>query len=65
VADKETKLSIVIRTVDKATAKIQAISKKLDAMTKPFRDFKEALSDLREKSGLDDVIGGFRASVAA
>lgn len=60
MADKETKLSIVIRTVDKATAKIKAISDRLDAVTKPIRDFKEALGDLREKSGLDDVIGGFK-----
>lgn len=59
MADKETKLSIVIRTVDKATAKIKAISDRLDAATKPLRDFKEALGDLREKSGLDAVISGF------
>jgi hypothetical protein len=29
-------------------------------MTKPFRNFKDALGDLREKSGLDDVIGGLK-----
>ncbi len=60
MADKQTKLSIVIRTVDQATAKIKAINDKLDAVTKPFRDFKEQLGDLRSKSGLDDVIGGFQ-----
>ncbi len=60
MADKQTKLSIVIRTVDQATAKLKAISARLDAMTKPFRDFKAALGDLREKSGLDSVIGGFK-----
>lgn len=60
MADKETKLSIVVRTVDQATAKIKAINDRLDAATKPIRNFKEALGDLRSKSGLDDVIGGFK-----
>lgn len=59
MAEKKTKLSIVIRAVDQATAKVNAINAKLDAITKPFRDFKEALSDLREKSGLDEVAEGF------
>lgn len=57
---KTTQLSIVIRTVDQATAKIKAINDRLDAATKPIRNFKEALGDLRSKSGLDDVIGGFK-----
>lgn len=60
MADKQTKLSIVIRTVDQATAKINAINARLDAVTKPIRDFKKSLSDMRSKSGLDDVIGGFQ-----
>lgn len=60
MADKETRLSIVLRTVDKATAGIKAINARLDAATKPVRDFKDALSDLRKSSGLDEVIGGFR-----
>jgi phage-related minor tail protein len=60
VADKETKLSIVLRTVDKATAKIKAINDRLDAATKPIRNLKDALSDLKEKSGLTDVASGFR-----
>ncbi len=59
MADKETKLSIVIRTVDRATAGINAISARLDKLTRPVRSFKKALGELREKSGLDDVIGGF------
>jgi hypothetical protein len=58
--DKKTKLSIVIQTVDQATAKIKAINDRLDKVTKPVNDFKKALGDLREKSGLDDVIGGFK-----
>ncbi len=60
MADKQTKLSIVLRAVDNATAKIKAIGDRLDAITKPTRDFGKALSDLRESSGLDKVIGGFQ-----
>jgi hypothetical protein len=60
VADKQTKLSIVVRTVDQATARIKAINDRLDAITKPMRNFRSALSDLRSKSGLDGVISGFK-----
>lgn len=60
MADKTTALSIVLRTVDKATAKINAVSKRLDALTRPTRDFKKALSDLAEKSGFNAVLSGFR-----
>lgn len=60
MAEKKTQLSIVLRTVDQATARINAIVKRIDAVTKPIRDFREALGDLREKSGLDEVIGGFK-----
>lgn len=59
MADKETALSIVIRTVDRATAGIQAINKRLDAATKPARDFSKALGDLKEKSGFNAVAEGF------
>ncbi len=57
---KEFPLSIVLRTVDKATAGINAVNKRLDAMTKPVRDFKKALGDLGESSGLASVIDGFK-----
>jgi hypothetical protein len=60
MAAKQVPLSIVVRTVDKATAGINAINKRLDALTKPVRDFGKALSDLSEKSGLNQVIGGFK-----
>lgn len=60
MADQQTKLSIVIRTVDQATAKIKAINERLDAATRPTREFGKALSDLKDKSGLNDVIGGFK-----
>lgn len=60
MATKETKLSIVIRTVDKATAKINAITARLEQATRPLRDFSKALSGLREASGLDSVLDGFK-----
>jgi hypothetical protein len=60
VADKEFPLSIVLRTVDKATAGINAVNKRLDAMTKPVRDFGKSLKDLGEKSGLNSVLDGFK-----
>lgn len=60
MADKNTNLAITISTVDKATAKIKAINAQLDAITKPTRDFKKALGELGEKSGLDNVMSGFK-----
>lgn len=60
MADKATALSIVLRTVDKATAGINAVNKRLDALTKPTRDLGKALGDLREKSGMDAVADGFK-----
>ncbi len=59
--EKKTRLSIVVQTVDKATAKIKAINDRIDKATKPYRDFSKALSELREKSGLNAVLGGFKA----
>jgi hypothetical protein len=63
VADeKKTKLSIVIRAVDQATAKIAAINAKIESapMPKAIAGLKKALSGLRENSGIDGVIAGFR-----
>lgn len=56
---KQVPLSIVLRTVDKATAGINAVNKRLDALTKPTRDFGKALSDLAEKSGMNRVSDAF------
>ena len=60
MAGKESTLSIVLRTVDKATAGINAVNKRLDAVTKPTRDLGKALGDLGEKSGLNGVVDGFK-----
>jgi len=61
VADsKQTSLSIVIRTVDDATARIKAINAQLDAINKPTKDLKKAFSELAEKSGLDKVASGVK-----
>ncbi|HEX4455706.1 MAG TPA: hypothetical protein VH143_32820 [Kofleriaceae bacterium] len=56
---KNTTLSITIRTIDQATAKIKAINDRLDKATKPARDFGKALSDFKDKSGLGMVAGAF------
>lgn len=60
MADKQAVLSIVLRTVDRATAGINAINKRIDAATKPIRDFRKAIGELREKSGIDEIGAGFR-----
>lgn len=60
MADKTTQLSITIRAIDKATAPIRAITVRLEAVTKPLRNFGASLGDLRKSSGLDDVIAGFK-----
>lgn len=59
MAEKKTELSIIIRTVDAATAKIKAINDRLKQLTKPITDFKDALGNLRETSGLDQVKDAF------
>lgn len=62
MADKSTALSIVIRTVDRATAGIQAINARLAVLTKPMKEFGKATSDLRDHLGLlglDAVKDGF------
>lgn len=57
---KNTQLSIVIRTVDQATAKLKAINEQLDKVTKPVRDLKKQLGEFAEKSGLSSVAEGFK-----
>lgn len=60
MADKGTELSIIIRTVDKATAGIKAVNKRLDELTRPTREFGKALSELGEKSGFNALRDGFK-----
>jgi len=59
MADKA-ELKIVLSTVDKWTAGINAFNKRIDELTRPTREFGKALKDLAEKSGFNAVIGGFR-----
>lgn len=64
MADKEVPLSIVLRTVDKATAGVQAFNKRLEAQLKPIKDFKKAFGELKEnldeKYGFSRVVDGFK-----
>jgi hypothetical protein len=57
---KEFALSIVIRTVDKATAGIQSITAALDKMTAPTKAFGKAFGKLKEASAADKVVEGFK-----
>lgn len=63
MADKQQSLSIIIRTVDNATAGltagINAVNKRLDEITKPTRDLKKALGEFGDKSGFNAVRDGF------
>lgn len=62
MADRQFPLSIILRTVDNATAGIQAVNKRLAVLTKPMNDLKAAAGDLRGHLGtlgLDAVKGGF------
>lgn len=59
MAEKQVPLSIIIRTVDKATAGIQHINEKLDALTRPTREFGKALKELGEKSGFNRLSEAF------
>jgi hypothetical protein len=68
MAEKQVPLSIIIRTVDKATAGIQAINAKLAVLSKPYKDLGKAAGDLREHLGLlglDAVKGGFSGVATA
>ncbi len=59
-AEKTFPLSIVIRTVDQATAGFRKINHQLDALTRPTREFGKELSHLAEKSGLNRVGEAFK-----
>jgi len=59
MADKQFPLSIVLGLVDKATAGVVAVNKRLDEATKPTRELGKAFGELNEKSGLGKVADGF------
>lgn len=66
MAEKKVPLSIVLRTVDRATAGINSVAKRLAAVSKPFEDLREAFSKLNEGSGLDkvrDALGGVGSAI--
>lgn len=69
MADKEVPLKIVLSTVDKATAGIRALNKRLEAELKPRRDLGKAFGELREnlneKFGFSRVVDGFKGVSSA
>ncbi len=58
---KETRLSIVIRTVDKATAPIRAISARIHALTSPIRAAGGKMMDVFR--GVGSAVGGLLRSI--
>lgn len=60
MSEKQVPLSIILRTVDRATAGIKAVNERLDHLTKPTREFGKALKELGEKSGFNAVAEGFK-----
>ncbi len=60
MAEKKVTLPIAVGTIDKVTAKINAINKKLDGITKPTRELGKAIKDFGEKSGMGAVVEGFQ-----
>jgi hypothetical protein len=60
MANKQAALSIVIRTVDQTTAKLNAITKRIETLNKPYKDLGEAFGKLADKSGFNAVVDGFK-----
>ncbi|MES2170559.1 MAG: hypothetical protein V4479_07535, partial [Actinomycetota bacterium] len=65
MASKQAALSIVIRTVDQATAKLNAITKRVETLNKPYKDLGSAFDKLADKSGFNSVVDGFKGVGAA
>jgi phage-related minor tail protein len=66
MADKKVPLSIVLRTVDRASAGINAVAKQLKAAAKPFDDLREAFGKLGQGAGLDkmrEAFGGLGSAI--
>lgn len=67
MADKSPTLSIVLKTVDNATAGIRAVNAKLETLTTPLKGMNKAWGDLREHlsvignaTGLPRIVDGFK-----
>ena len=60
MADKSVALSIVLSTVDKATAGIRAFNARLAAATAPVRELGEKLKGLGEEAGIGKLAEGFK-----
>jgi phage-related minor tail protein len=60
MAGKSVALSIVLSTVDKATAGLRAFNARLAAATAPVRDLGEKLKGLGEEAGVGKLVEGFK-----
>ncbi len=59
MADKESKLSLVIRAVDKATAPIRAVNERIREATKPVRALNNSLRAMSDEIGIPKVRKAF------
>ncbi len=57
---KDVQLSLVIRTVDRYSAKLKDLNERLDKTFKPLKDLKSQLGNLYEHSGLGKIASGFK-----
>lgn len=60
MADKETKLSLIIRAVDEATGPLKKINEQLQKQNAPFKAFGEQLKKFGEESGLTRLGQAFK-----
>ncbi len=60
MAGKEAQLSIVLKTVDNATAGIRAINERIARITAPVRQLGAGLAGLAKEAGLPQLVDGFR-----
>jgi phage-related protein len=60
MAEKHSTLSIVLRTVDKATAGIRAVNERIARLTAPVRQLSEGLSGMAKDAGLPQLVDGFK-----
>lgn len=60
MADKDTKLSIVLGLVDKATAPLRAFNAQVARLSAPIRAIGERLRGIGQEAGLPQLVDGFK-----
>lgn len=60
MADKQASLSIVLKTVDNATAGLRAFKQRVDSITAPVRQLGDGIRGLARDAGLPRIVDGFK-----